>query len=460
MANKPLAFRVDRGALMGLIRSEEERFLRRTEKSRSLYRDARKVLLGGVPMSWMNKWVGGYPIYFSAASGATITDVDENAYIDFCLGDTGAMAGHSPAATAAAVAERTTSSGGITTMLPNSDAARVAGNLRDRFGLDFWQFTLSATDANRFALRLARQITRRKKILVFSYCYHGTVDETFITLQGGRPSSRAGNVGAAVDPTTTTEVVEFNDLEALQKVLSRGEVGAILAEPALTNIGIVLPEGDFLAEVKRLAHQYGALLILDETHTFSAGYHGASGLYGVTPDVLTIGKSLGGGVPFGAYGLSAQVAERIEAESEVDYVDTGGIGGTLAGNALSLAAARATLEEVFTKDNFARMISLADQFTAGVNQSLHKYQLPWSIVQLGARSEYRFSSPPPRNGGESAAAADEDLDTYFHLFMLNRGVLMTPFHNMALMSPATTQDQIDIHTYLFDQACAALVGNE
>ena len=449
---------IDRERLRGALEREQRKFLERTPTSRALHSEASKVLLGGVPMSWMNKWVGGYPIYFATASGSTISDVDGNTYIDFCLGDTGAMAGHSPAATATAIADRASGAGGITTMLPNADATRVAINLRERFGLDYWQFTLSATDANRFALRLARQITQRRKILVFSFCYHGTVDETFVTLSGGRPVSRAGNVGPSVDPTQTTEVVEFNDLSALRKVLAGGEIAAILAEPALTNIGIVLPENEFLRHVRDAADEYGALLILDETHTFSAGYNGASGLYGVRPDILTIGKSLGGGVPFGAYGMSAEVAERIAAQNEADYVDTGGIGGTLAGNALSLGAARATLEEVFTPDNFDVMVGLADRFSAGVSQAIRTYGLPWCVVQLGARTEYRFAAEPPRSGGDSAAAADEDLDSYFHLFMLNRGVLMTPFHNMALMSPATTPSQVDAHSRLFDQACAELVG--
>lgn len=449
---------IDRDLLKTAIYREQGKFLDRTPKSRALHGEACKVLLGGVPMSWMNKWVGGYPVYFATASGSTISDVDGNAYIDFCLGDTGAMAGHSPAATSEAIAERAGGAGGITTMLPNADATRVAINLRERFGLDYWQFTLSATDANRFALRLARQITQRRKVLVFSYCYHGTVDESFVTLSDGQPVSRAGNVGPSVDPTETTEVVEFNDLSALREVLARGEIAAILAEPALTNIGIVLPEDEFLRQVREAANEYGTLLILDETHTFSAGYNGASGLYGVRPDILTIGKSLGGGVPFGAYGMSSEVAARIAAQSEADYVDTGGIGGTLAGNALSLGAARATLEEVFTRENFETMVGLADRFATGVSQAIRKYDLPWCIVQLGARTEYRFVAEAPSTGGASAAAADEDLDSYFHLFMLNRGVLMTPFHNMALMSPATTAAQVDAHSHLFDQACAALVA--
>ena len=450
---------VDRAKLESVIASEERTFAARTAKSRAMFEESKQVLLGGVPMSWMNKWVGGYPVFFSRAKGSTITDVDGNEYIDFSLGDTGAMAGHSPDATAAAVAERTQGSGGITTMLPNADAAAVGRNLRERFGLEYWQFTLSATDANRFALRLARQVTGRKKILVFSWCYHGTVDETFVTLVDGVTRSRAGNVGPAVDPSLTTVAVEFNDIEGVRKALAGGEIAAVLTEPALTNIGIVLPEDGFLRAVGEAARDAGAVYILDETHTFSAGWGGASSLYGVRPDMLTIGKSLGGGVPFGAYGLSAAMAERVASQADVDYVDTGGIGGTLAGNALSLGAARATLEGVFTRDNFARMIDLATRFREGVQAAIEHHSLPWTVAQLGARAEYRFRAPQARNGGESAAAADDELDTYLHLFMLNRGILMTPFHNMALMSPSTTKEQVDTHTDLFHEACKAIAAH-
>ncbi len=450
---------VDRAKLGNAIAREEATFLARTAKSRAMFEESKQVLLGGVPMSWMNKWAGGYPVFFAAARGSTISDIDANTYIDFSLGDTGAMAGHSPAATASAMAERTRGGGGITTMLPNEDAAAVGRNLRERFGLEYWQFTLSATDANRFALRLARQVTGRKKILVFSWCYHGTVDETFVTLVDGQTRSRAGNVGPAVDPSLTTVAVEFNDIEGVRKALATGEIAAVLTEPALTNIGIVLPDEGFLAGVGEAAREAGALYILDETHTFSAGWGGASTLYGVRPDMLTIGKSLGGGVPFGAYGLSAEMAGRVGSQADVDYVDTGGIGGTLAGNALSLGAARATLEEVFTKENFSRMIELATRFRTGVEAGIERYSLSWSVAQLGARVEYRFRARQARNGGESAAGADDELDTYLHLFMLNRGVLMTPFHNMALMSPETTQEQVDTHTALFDEACRTIAAD-
>jgi glutamate-1-semialdehyde 2,1-aminomutase len=409
-------------------------------------------------MTWMRMWSGGFPLYHATASGARLVDIDGHEFIDFCLGDTAAMAGHSPAAVQAAVSRRYAELGGATTMLPTQDAAWVAAELTRRFGPAQWSFTLTATDANRWAIRLARQLTRRPKIAVFSYCYHGSVDETFIvaTPQGLR--SRPGNVGAPVDPRETTRVAEFNDPAALERELSHGDVAAVLMEPALTNIGIVLPEAGYLDTVRELTRQHGTLLINDETHTFSAGPGGCTAAWGLEPDMVTIGKSIAGGVPAGAYGLTADLAERILADQAADIEDTGGVGGTLAGNALSVAAMRATLGEVLTDEAFDGMIAVATRFTAGVRSVLDSRRLPWTIAQLGARAEYRFCPGPPRTGGQSEAAADPELDEYLHLYMINRGILMTPFHNMALMCPATTAADADAHTAVFAAAADDLLG--
>jgi len=368
------------------------------------------------------------------------------------------MAGHSPAAVQAALSHRYAELGGATTMLPTQDAAWVAAELARRFTMAYWSFTLTATDANRWAIRLARQLTRRPKIAVFSYCYHGSVDETFIVATPQGPQSRVGNVGAPVDPRETTRVMEFNDPAALDRELSHGDVAAVLMEPALTNIGIVLPEPGYLDAVRELTRRHGTLLINDETHTFSAGPGGCTGAWGLEPDMVTIGKSIAGGIPAGAYGLSAELAGRILADRTADIEDTGGVGGTLAGNALSLACMRATLGQVLTDQAFEAMIAVATRFTAGVQAILDSRRLPWTIVQLGARAEYRFCPEPPRTGGQSQAAADTELDEYLHLYMINRGILMTPFHNMALMCPATTDADADAHTAVFAAAADELRG--
>jgi glutamate-1-semialdehyde 2,1-aminomutase len=438
-----------------LIARERELFEEAHPRSRELHADARSSLLAGVPMSWMVQWAGGFPIYCVSAKGATVMDADGNTYADFCLGDTGAMAGHSPEPTMQAIAKVA----GITTMLPTEDAAWVGAELARRFGVPYWQFSLTATDANRWMLRMCRHVTRRPRVAVFNWCYHGSVDEAFVTLdERGSAQARERLVGPAVDPAETTRVAEFNDIDSLERVLEHGDVACLLMEPALTNIGIVLPEPGFMDAVRELCTRHGTLLIIDETHTLSAGPGGCTAAWGLSPDAVTLGKSIGGGVPIGAYGVSAELAERIAAQEDADYEDTGGVGGTLAGNAFSLAATRATLGEVLTDDAFERMSALRERFVDGVEGALAEHNTPWTIVSLGARCEYRFSPEPPRTGAESAAAGDPELDRYLHLYLMNRGVLITPFHNMALMCPASTEEQVDRHTEVFAAAVGELAA--
>ncbi len=445
---------IDRHHLERLLERERAKFRDEHPRSFELYTRAQASLWGGVPMSWMMKWAGGFPVFMREAHGARVIDVDDKSYIDFSLGDTGAMTGHAPAATVRALADQ--AARGITTMLPTEDAIWVGAELQRRFGLDFWQFTLTATDANRFAIRIAREVTQRPKILVFNYCYHGTVDETLIALHDGAAGPRYGNVGMPVNPAMTTKVIEFNDVDALHAALAPRDVACVLAEPAMTNIGIVLPDEGFHDALREMTRATDTLLVIDETHTLSVGTGGYTRAHNLQPDLLTVGKALGGGMAAGAFGVTQEVAERAFARKDADYVDVGGIGGTLAGNALSLAAMRATLENVLTEENYARMIARATDWTQGVARVIEEYELAWHVTQLGARAEYRFMPAPPRNGGQAAAAHDEELEQYMHLFALNRGILLTPFHNMALMSPATTARDIEYHTVVFDQAAAQL----
>jgi glutamate-1-semialdehyde 2,1-aminomutase len=447
---------IDRSRIAAVHAAELARFAREHPRSRELFERAQGSLVGGVPMTWMAKWAGGHPVYAASAHGATVQDVDGKTYVDFSLGDTAAMAGHSPPATVAAVQRRLGEQGGASLMLPTEDAAWVGEELGRRFGVALWSFALTATDANRWALRLCRAITQRPYVLVFNHCYHGSVDETFVTLDGVRPRSRAGNVGPSVDPTVTTRVCELNDLAAVERLLADKQVACVLAEPALTNIGIVLPDPGFHDGLRAACDRTETLLIIDETHTISAGPGGCTAAWGLRPDVVTIGKAIAGGIPIGAYGVSAELGARIDALDDADLVDVGGVGGTLAGNALSLAAARATLQEVLTAEAFDAMIALCDRFVAGVRAVLADRDVPWSIVQLGARAELAFAPDPPRNGGASAALHDAGLEDALHLFLLNRGVMITPFHNMALMSPATTSADVDRHTEVFADAVAAL----
>ena len=370
--------------LAELLAREGAEFDARHPRSRQAWQQAMASLIGGVPMTWMLKSAGGYPVMLETAQGAAITDADGQSYVDFCLGDTGAMAGHSPQPVVDAVTDRFARRGGAATMLPTEDAAAVGRELATRFGVERWSFTLTATDANRWVIRLARQLTGRPKVLVFNYCYHGSVDESFVVLAGGRAVARPGNVGAGVDPTTTTKVVEFNDLPALEAALSTRDVACVLMEPALTNIGIVPPEPGFLDGVRAATRATGTLLVNDETHTFCLGPGGATAAWDLEPDAVTIGKAIAGGIPIGAYGLRAELADRVLHDPDADIVDTGGVGGTLAGNPLSLAAARATLESVLTADAFAEMAKLAERFRAGVADAIEHHALPWSVTRLGA----------------------------------------------------------------------------
>ena len=423
--------------LADLHAREQRRFAAERPRSRELAQRARANLLGGVPMHWMVKWAGGFPLFVREASGARFVDVDGHEMVDFCLGDTGAMTGHAPAATVAAVAEQ--AARGVTLMLPTEDALWVGAELERRFGLPIWQLALTATDANRFSIRLARELTGRPKILVFNWCYHGTVDETFATLRDGVVGPRRGNLGPPIDPAMTTRVVEFNDLDALERELAAGDVALVLTEPALTNIGIVHPEPAFHDGLRELTRRHGTLLAIDETHTICCGPGGFTRAHGLEPDIVTIGKPIAGGVPAAAYGFTRELAERIEEHLVLEDIDVGGIGGTLAGNALSLAAIRATLEHVLTDDAF-------------------ELGLLWHVTQLGCRAEYLFGPERPLNGSDAHAAGDFELERFMHLYALNRGVLLTPFHNMALMSPATAEADVDLHTEVFRAAARELAG--
>jgi glutamate-1-semialdehyde 2,1-aminomutase len=439
-----------------MLDAELERFRSEHPRSAEVHERACRSLVGGVPMPWMMLWAGGFPVVAERAEGNRVVDVDGHEYVDLCLGDTGAMTGHSPPEVVRELQERLAC--GITTMLPSEDAAWVGEELSRRFGMDRWLFTLTATDANRTALRIAREVTGRPKVLVYSYCYHGSVDEAFaVAAPDGTTRSREGNVGPAVDPSVTTRAVEFNDLDALDRALANGDVACVLAEPAMTNMGIVLPDPGYHEALRELTRTHGTLLIIDETHTISAGPGGCTAEWGLEPDLFTIGKAIGSGIASGALGLSEQVTRAMMEQTRADYEDTGGVGGTLAGNAFSLAAMRVTLDKVLTPEAYARAIPLAARFADGVRDAVGAHGLGWNVTQLGCRAEYRFQPEPARNGTEAHEASDPELERYLHLHALNRGVLLTPFHNMALMGPTTTADDVDRHSEVFAEALATLV---
>ncbi len=446
---------IDRSRLRQLSEREGRRFAKEHPKSRTLFERAKRSLLAGVPMNWMVRWAGPFPLFIREGRGAHVTDVDGHRYLDLCLGDTGSMFGHSPRPVVEAVERQVRR--GITMMLPSEDSIWVGGELARRFGLPYWQVAMTATDANRFAIRLAREVTGRPRILAFSGCYHGTVDETLVSLRRGKVVARDGNIGPPLDPDVTTRVVEFNDVEALGDALATGDVACVLAEPAMTNCGIILPEPGYHRALRNLTRRQGSLLIIDETHTICCGPGGYTAAYGLQPDMVTLGKPIGSGVPAAAFGISQGVADGVMEKILADSTDESGIGGTLSGNALAMAAVRATLQHVITQRAFDRMIPLAERFERGVEGVIRDNGLPWHVVRLGSRVEYQFLPLPPRNGSEAVAGRDAELDRFMHLYALNRGMLLTPFHNMALMCPATTAKDVDRHTEVFEAAVRELL---
>ena len=406
-------------------------------------------------MPWMTRWPGSFPLHVQRAHGARFIDVDDIEYVDFCLGDTGAMTGHALHAVAQAVTQQAQL--GLTTMLPTSDAQWVAQNLAQRFGVSKWQFAISATDANRFVLRFARMLTGRPKIVVHDWCYHGSVDETLVIRDAnGNTISRPGAIGPQVDPALTTRVVPFNDLVELERVLAIGDVACVLIEPALTNIGIVLPQEGYIQGVRDITRKYDVLLVVDETHTICAGPGGCTKLWNIDPDFVVIGKTIGGGIPVGAYGMTSEIALRLEVAMTGHDVDVSGVGGTLSGSALAMSAMRATLSNALTQEDFDQTIPLATRWTQGVEQACAKRSLDWHVQQLGCRAEYWFCTPPV-DGAQAAAAVDPMLEAFLHLFCLNRGVLLAPFHNMALMSPFHSAADVDKHTEVFALALDAII---
>ncbi len=451
---------IDLSRVAVLLEQEEVRFRSLHPTSGELYTRGVDSFLYGAPMHWMQQWPGAYPIYVSAAVGARLTDVDGQEYVDFALGDTAAMFGHAnPAVVEAIVAQLRR---GATTMLPTEDSIWVGEELARRFGLPYWQVATSATDANRFIIRLCRMVTGRDKIITFNWNYHGSVDETQVELDAtGRMVPRTGVHANAMHHEQTTRLVEFNDIEALEKALAHGDVACVLTEPVLTNIGMVPADPGFHDALRRLTREHDVALVIDETHSISTGPGGYTRAFGLDPDFFVLGKSLAGGIPVAVWGTSRKMAERIWAV--LPHFRTGeainhfGFGGTLAGSALQMAAIRATLATVMTAENYEQMISLAERLESGVSEVLERYALPWHVTRIGARVEYLFSPRQPRTGGDAHHARHPLLEAFIHLYLLNRGVLLTPFHNMALMCPFTTAEDVDLHNRLLDECVAALV---
>lgn len=445
---------IDMQKAFALFKQEQATFVANMPHAQALAKQAEAHMLFGVPMHWMNDWSTPFSLYIASAQGAHFTDVDGHNYIDFCLGDTGAMFGHAPQPVADAI--KTQADHGYTSMLPSEDAVWVTQALSRRFGLPYWQLAMTASDANRFMIRWARAATGRSKILIFNGCYHGTVDDVFVDLVDGKPTQRDSLLGQVYDLTQFTKVIEFNDLAALEDALKDGDVACVLAEPAMTNIGMVLPEANFWESAQRMIRKAGTLLILDETHTISTGIGGYTQAYNLKPDCLVLGKPIAGGVPCAVYGMSAQVANAAMLAKTNAPAGHSGIGTTLTANMLAMKALRATLDKVMTETAYQHMFTSAAQLASGMREIIARYQLPWCVTQVGARTEFQFTTTPPKNGTEAGLILDSALEQIIHLYLLNRGILITPFHNMLLVCPATTLTDIQQFLKVFESCLKAL----
>jgi glutamate-1-semialdehyde 2,1-aminomutase len=439
----------DRSSVAALLEREQRRFIDEHPESMRRHTALRDHWLNGVPMHWMTDWQLPAPLVLQEASGATLVDVDGRSYTDFCLGDTGAMFGHSPPAVADALEHQ--ASRGLTCMLPSDRTARAGELLSERFGLPYWQITQTATDANRAVLRWARALTGRSDILVFDGCYHGSLEDTLVRLDAGRVVTRPGQIGQVADFASYARVVEFNDVAAVEAALADGQVACLLAEPVMTNAGMVLPEDGFWAEVRKLCSSHRTLLAIDETHTLSSGPRGHANRLGIAPDFLIAGKAIAGGMPAAVYGCTAALARSMEQMLATKPSGHSGMGTTLSANALATAALVACLQDVMTDAAYAHMLSLSTTLAEGLKERIAKHSLPWHVTSVGARTELVFTPAPARTARESLAAASPTLERLLHLYLLNRGVLVTPFHNMMLVSPATTVAQVQALLSHFDQ---------
>jgi glutamate-1-semialdehyde 2,1-aminomutase len=434
---------IDRERLAAVRVREQALFDRRTQRSAELAERARRHLPDGVPMAWMAGLYDHRPLYVAHGDGCRFTDVDGNGYVDFNQADLSATCGFAPPAVLDAIAER--AARGLQFLLPVEEGIEAAELLAARYGLPAWQFTLAASGANAEAIRLARHRTGRELIVVFGGHYHGHLDDTLVTgdERSGHPALLGLNRRAAAD----TRVVPFNDAGALERVLAGGDVAAVVTEPALTNVGVVLPDDGFVSRVRALAHAHGALLILDETHTQTVAYGGLTRAWALEPDIVSLGKSLGGGVPIGAYGMTGELRDHMERHLDA-YGRRAGLatGGTTYANPLSLAAAVAVLRAIQTPEGFERTAALGAQLADGIEAAAARYGLPWRAHRLGGRSGYCLEPDLPRNAAEAERSIDPELVDTRRLHMANRGV----WDAIASAGPAVSfaHDADDVDEYL------------
>ena len=434
---------------------EAARYAAGRPRSKAAQAAAAQVFAGAVPLHWMTDWPLPFPMLVDHAVGATLSDIDGFVVDDFCLGDTGSMFGHSPPPVAKAI--RRQARRGLTTMLP-SETAIIAGHLLcDTFGDFRWQIATTATDANRFALRVARAVTGRPKVLVFNGCYHGTVDDAMVTLDDkGRTITRPGLLGQVADMSLVATCAEFNDIAGVEAALATGQIAAVLAEPVMTNSCMVQPDPGFHAALRDACTRHGTLLIIDETHTISTGHGGYTCVHGLDPDMFVVGKCVAGGMPTAVWGMRPVIEARYLHVNAARASGHSGMGTTLSANPMQFACLVATLAKVMTPKAYASMNKGAARLAKGLSAAIAKRGAPWHVVRVGARVEFICAPGPLRNGAEAALAHMPEVERAMNLALLNRGCLIAPFHNMMLVSPATRTRQIDRLIAAFDEVLAEL----
>jgi glutamate-1-semialdehyde 2,1-aminomutase len=438
---------------------ENARFVAERPRSMELLERARGTMPRGVPMVWMDDLYEHPPIVVERGEGATFTDVDGHTYLDMYIADLSGFCGHAPRPVVEAVKRRITI--GNQFLLPSIDAIAVSEHLTTRYGMPKWQFTLSATQANTEVTRLARHATGREVILMFDGKYHGHGDATLVVLEDGKvvPEEQ----GLPRWGTSHARIVQFNDVDALERALAPRDVALVLTEPAMTNIGIVSPEPGFHDALRRLTRDAGTLLAIDETHTLVAAYGGLTTELDLEPDFLILGKSIAAGVPLGAYGMIDDVAALIAPPDE--HWLMGGVpvaevalGGTLFANALSMAAGRAALVEVLTEEAFERAGSLGAALADGIEEAFSDFGLPWSVARLGAHAYYTFAPRPARNAIEYRAADHPGLRALMRVWMGNRGVWESGWWLGPTVSVAHTPDNVGRYLDVFRSFLAAVTS--
>ncbi len=436
---------LDQARIGELHAREVARFWEARPRSRAMIARARKHMPNGTPMVWM-AFHDDQLVYIDQGDGPGFTDVDGFGYVDFNASDMAMFCGHANPAIVAAVQARAARSTQF--LLPTEESVAVAEELARRYPVSQWQFTLSATQANTEAIRLARSVTGREVIVLFQGHYHGHFEEGLVDLDGEQVAALERGLSKGV--TGRVRIAQFNDPDTLRAALAPGDVALVLTEPAMSNnIHLLLPEPGWHVALRDLTRRHGTLLAIDETHTHVVGPGGATGVLQLNPDIVTIGKAVAGGLPMGAYGVTAELGEQLDV---MHHVATG---GTLFGNPLSAAAAVAALTEVLVPDAYAHTSALGGQLADGIEAAIRAAGLPWTAIRLGPRSG-QWYGPRPRTGAQAYALTDEMLTRLIRIWLANRGIWEAlPGAGPTACVPATRAD-VDRYVNAYAEVLAQL----